>query len=85
MKNPEIIEVTIPYEGKEYDSKIYTEPTDCYLARALKLLGYEKPNISPTGAYIKNDYYKVEDGLHPARIRMAFKNKEDIHVKLIKI
>jgi hypothetical protein len=85
MEYPEIIKVTIPYEGKEYDSEIYTDPKDCYLARALKLLGYENINISPSFAEIGIYMYQIEDGLDTARVRLALKNKQDIHVKLIKL
>ena len=86
MELPETIEVVIPWE-KEYDPNIYTDDKNCYLAEALKRLEYSNFTVSPHHVvFLDNlEEYIIENDLLPARIKKAFDNKEDIHIKLTKI
>lgn len=76
------ITVTIPAQ-KKYESDIYINPLNCYLARELrKVLPDSYINVNPSRVIIDGDYYVIVGGLGRGLIEDSFAKGVDIKVTL---
>ena len=82
----EKIKITIPYTaGEEFNFKKYTDPKNCYIAEQLKIRGFKKVMVGGFGiVFIGNTIYRAEEVDICKNIRLAFKNKQDLNITLIK-
>lgn len=80
---PDKIKVTIPVEV--YTELGYIHSTNCYLARALKTLGYENVNVGGSGYTEINDvHYETEEIFDAITVEREFAKGNSINIILIK-
>lgn len=82
---PQIINVTIPCPEEGYSPSKYFDGRNCYLASALKDLGYNQVHVLSFGCVeIGRDVYKPAEFFSGGTCRKAFGRGESINLTLIK-
>ena len=78
-----MIQVTIP-PRRSFNYNIYYNNKDCYLAQALKKLGYKKVYVSGDDLTIGDKAYKWKGEYDTSVLRNAFYAKKDINLKIVR-
>lgn len=79
------IAVVIP--AQKFNEYTYSSPTNCYLATAVKNMGYKTVLVGPVGRITIDGHNYIPSESTPFHFRLVeskFQMGADIHIKLIK-
>lgn len=78
-------EITFVIPAQEYNSNVYTDPYNCYIAQALKVKGFENVSVASHGeTIIDNTKYVPKNDFSSHILGMAFDSGLSLEVTLVR-